>query len=296
MFIGVDLGGTKIRAGLVDKNNKVVSVVEQPTQAKQGKKVVLNNLYAVIKKLNNSQVKGIGMASRGLVDFKAGLIREDDKLPRQFIGLKLCGLVNTQFKKPVYLDNDVNCFTLAEGLLGAGKGFDNVVGVTLGTGIGGGILIKGSLYRGAVGGAAEFGKIILEPDWYDQSRGKWGTFESLGSGSAMSNLYKLKTGKKVGAKEVEERVYQEEHEAQAVFDEMSRYLALGLANIINSLNPDLIVIGGGVGKVKVLVEPAIKLMPKYVAYNAMAKTSIKYAKLGPEAGLIGATLLCSEGK
>jgi glucokinase len=295
MYIGVDFGGTKIRAGLLDTNLKLLKVIEHPTEAKKNKQTVLNNLYKIIAELDSTKVKGIGIASRGLVDHGKGTVIEADKMPDNFRKVQVGQLVSRKFKKKTFIDNDVNCFTLAEGVLGAGKNYNIVVGVALGTGVGGGILINQQVYRGAQGGASEFGKTVVDPDWYEQTRGRWGKLEDLTSGTAMDNLYKLETGKKVGAKEVEERLYQGEKEAEHVFDEMAKYLAIGLANIIMSLNPDVIVMGGGVGKVKALIEPTIKLIPKYVAYRHLARTPIRYAKLGPEAGLIGAALLCRQG-
>lgn len=296
MYIGIDIGGTKIRGGLLDTKFRVIKVIEQPTEANKTRQVVLGNIYKVIDKLNGNKVKGIGMASRGVIDHSQGVIKEVDKMPKDFPGIKLCQLVTHKYKKPSYVDNDVNCFTLAEGTLGVGQGYPTVVGITLGTGIGGGLLIDGKIYRGASGGAGEFGKTIIDIAWYRKSQGVWGRFEDLASGTGMDNLYKLKTGKQVGSKEVEFSMYRGNKKAAEVIADMTHYLAVGLANVIQSVNPHIIVMGGGVGKVRALVDPAIKLIPKYVVYKQMSDIPIKYAELGPHAGLMGAALLNKEGK
>lgn len=296
MYIGIDIGGTKIRGGLLDSKFRVQKIIEQPTEAEKPAKAVINNIYKVISQLNSPQVKGIGMASRGLIDYKEGVVMSVDKMPKDFSGTALAKLVKAKFKKQTFLDNDVNCFTLAEGTIGVGKGLPIVVGVTLGTGIGGGILVDGKVYRGASGGAAEFGKTIINIDWFIESKGQWGKFEDLASGTGMDNLYKLKTGKQVGSKEVEFSMYRGNKKAEDVIKKMSHYVAAGLANIIQSINPHMIIMGGGVGKVRALVDPAIKLIPKYVMYKELAGTPIRYAELGPHAGLMGAAMLLKEAK
>lgn len=296
MYIGIDIGGTKIRAGLVDNKFVVVKVLEQPTEAKKTRQTVLDTIINLIAELDSPKVQGIGMASRGLVDSLKGVVVNVDMMPKDFSGVKLTQVISKKFSKPVFIDNDVNCFTLAEGLLGAGKESSIVVGITLGTGVGGGLLIDGKLYRGIHGGAAEFGKTIIDANWYRESKGLWGTFESLVSGTAMDNLYKRKTGKQVGSKEVEFSMYRGNKKAKEVIENMSHYLAIGLANIIQSVNPGIIVMGGGVGKVRALVDPAIKLIPKYLGYKELGNIKVVYAELGPHAGLMGAALLCKQNK
>jgi glucokinase len=303
MFIGLDIGGTKIRGGLLDRSFKVLEVVEKPTQAKKGKKIVLENIYAVIEELlrkaksntlRSAGVKGIGVSIRGLVDNQSGVIKKATMMPGDFRSVKLADLIKKKFKKKVVIDNDVNTFTLAESILGAGQGKSFVVGLTFGTGIGGGIVMDGKVYRGAHGAAGEMGHMIIEPNSYKWNCGQKGCFESLCSASAALKLYQDKTGEKVASLEIEQRFKAGEQSAKEVYAYMSHYLAVGLANIVHVLNPDVIVIGGGFGKLRFYIEPAKKEMLKHIVYDDLKKTQVKYAKFTKHAGLIGAALLCQE--
>ncbi len=291
MYIGLDIGGSKIRAGLLDNTFKIIDVVETATRINKSKQTILNDIYEVLSSFSLSNVKGIGIAIRGQVDFKNGIVKEATMMPGGFKNVKIAEFLKKKTKKCVIVENDVNCFALAEALQGAGKGKQSVVGVTLGTGIGGGIVVNGNIYRGAFGGSAEIGHMIIDPNKYKWNTGQHGSFESLCSGMAIKKQYFLRTKKKLGALEVEELYQQGDKNAKSVFKEMSEYLSIGLANIIHILNPDVIVIGGGLSRARFYVDTAINQIPKRLVYPAHKKTRVVYAKLGQQAGLIGATML-----
>lgn len=294
MYIGLDIGGSKIRAGLLDNNFNILDVVETPTRVKQSKQVVLNDIYEAVASFPLSKVKGIGIAIRGFVDFEKGMVLKSTMMPGEFKNVKIAEFLKKKTKKRVVVENDTNCFALAEAVLGAGKEKKSVVGITLGTGIGGGIIQDKKVFRSTLGGAGEVGHMVIDPNQYKWNTGQRGPFEGLCSGTAMKKLYYMRTKKKVTAMEVEERFYKKEKAAQEVMKEMSMYLSIGLANLIHILDPDITVIGGGLSRAKCYVDPAIKQVPKRLIYSAHKKSKIVYSKLGQHAGLIGAALLAKK--
>jgi glucokinase len=292
MYIGLDIGGTKIRGGLLDRRFRLVKTKELLTEAYRGQSAVRQNIFQLIRELDHKKTKKIGVAIRGLVDSRRGQVKTATMMPDGFRNVGLVQLIKKEFQVSVCIDNDANCFTLAESKLGAGRGKNTVVGVTLGTGIGGGIIINGQIYHGARGAAGELGHIIIKPDSYKWNCGQRGCFESLCSGSALTKQYYLLTKKKLNSFAIEDRYRRGDKSARKVFAAMSHYLALGLANIVQLLNPDIMVIGGGFSRLKFYVKPALEEFKKHVMYDELKKTPIRYAKLGPQAGVIGAALLC----
>jgi len=291
MYIGLDVGGTKIRGGLVDVDCKVIKVIERPTEAKKGKKVVIENIFSILNQLDTKKVKGIGVAVRGFVDHDKGIVRKTTMMPGDFKRVKLAEIVRCKYKKPVKIENDTNCFALAEAKLGAGRGKANVVGITFGTGIGGGLILNGELYRGFLGGAGEIGHMTMEAHSYKWNCGQKGCFESLCSGTAQSKIYKELTGKVLSGREVGEAYHTQDRKAVATYKQMAHNLSIALANIIHFLDPDIIVIGGGFSEVRFYFDSAIKNIDNFLVYKDIYKTKIKYAKLGKKAELVGATLL-----
>lgn len=294
MYIGVDIGGTKIRGGLLDMKYRIVKTAEHPTQARHGRAQVISNILHLINELKHPSVKGVGLAIRGLVDHDKGQVIESTMLPGRFKDVPLAKLVSQRCGYKVKLDNDVRCFTLAEAILGVGQGKQRVIGLALGTGIGGGIVINNKLERGSQGAAGEFGHMIIRPDSYKWNCGQKGCLESLCSGTASVYRYKLKTGRQLKSLEIEDRFKAGEKAASQVYSAMSQDLSIGLANIIQTLNPDMIVIGGGFGKLKFYVDPAIKQVKQHLIYQQLKQTPIRYAKFTKEAGFIGAALLLKE--
>lgn len=292
--IGVDVGGTKIRAGLV-LGGKVVTSVRVETEAKKGRAAVLKNIFNAIGKVAVPGTKAIGLGMAGVVDHEKGVYLQGPNLPKSFRNVPISSMVEKKFGLPTMVDNDVHCFTLAEAKLGAGKGCENVVGITFGTGIGGGIVIGGKVYRGRNNAAGEIGHTVIA---YGSDVvcgcGRNAHFEAYASGSAMSRLYRRTAGKELDALAVERAAIAGDAKAKEVLDVMADALAVGLANVIHTFNPDIVVTGGGLSAVKILWKPVLGKLKKMLVYPQLAGTPIVHSTLGGDANVIGATLLFGE--
>jgi glucokinase len=295
--IGVDVGGTKIHAGLVSIRGTVLASRRLPSGVSGGKKEVLRGIETSIAAVWKTGVKAIGLGMAGLTDPKKGIYVEGPNLPESFRNVEICRLLRKKFGVPTFIDNDVHCFTLAEALFGSAKGHRAVVGITLGTGIGGGIVMDGAIYRGRDNAAGEIGHMTLDIESGAVCGcGRRGHFEALASGSAMSNLYAAATGRTVDAPEVEAAAMRGEEEAVRVLDRMATALAAGIANAIHALNPDMITVGGGLANANALWKPALSRIEEFVVYPALRKTPVVRAKLGDDANIIGAAWLAKTAK
>lgn len=289
-YIGVDIGASKIAAGLIC-GQKIVKRIKLPTQSKQNKAKVVKNIKKAISELYISKVKGIGIGIAGQIDVAKGLVISSPNFSNGFKNIPLKGILAKEFEKPVLIENDANCFTLGEALYGAAKKHNYIVGVTLGTGVGGGIVIDKKIYHGANGFGAELGHMAIAANGLKCSCGQTGHLEAYASGTAMSKLFYKTTGRQKTPLEVETQAKAGNKQAKKVFDIMSESLATGLANIIHILNPDIIILGGGLAKVKILVEPAIKMAGTKLIYPELIKTKIVPTKLKGDAPILGAAAL-----
>ncbi|HEB01406.1 MAG TPA: ROK family protein [Candidatus Portnoybacteria bacterium] len=242
----------------------------------------------VVERLNK-EIVGLGIGVPGPVDIQKGLVHFLPNLPGwQKVPLKK--ILEKELSLPVSLDNDSNCFVLAETRFGAAQGYQNVIGLTLGTGLGGGIIINGEIYHGANGLAGEIGHMVIVAEGLKCNCGNRGCLEQYVSGSALVLKYKKLTGQEKTPLEIEKESEQKKKPALKVIEETGYYLGLGLANLINILNPEIIVLGGGVARTKTLYSPTIREMKKRV-FPLGQKTPVVISKLGREAGIIGAAWL-----
>jgi predicted NBD/HSP70 family sugar kinase len=229
------------------------------------------------------------------VDWKKGIYREGPNFPRSFKNIPLAGILRKTFKVPVAVDNDVHCFTLAEAKFGAAKRFSSVVGLTLGTGIGGGIVLDGRLYRGRNNAAGEIGHMTLGlGSTATCSCGRKGHFEAFGSGTAMRVLYRTISGMDADPIWIEKAAERGNSKAARTIRLMTDALAEGYANVIHILNPDIIVVGGSLSTVDALWKPAIAGVRRRIVYSELRNTPIVRASLGAEAGVLGAALITDE--
>jgi len=265
-IIGVDVGGTKIQVGLIDQKYRVLKSASFPTETKKGKKAVIKNITNAIACFFTSSVKAIGLGIIGEVDWEKGISIATKKI-KGWHNVPLAKILQQKFKVPVYLDNDAKVFTLCEAILGQGKNYNYVVGVTLGTGIGGGLAVNKKVYHGKNNFVTEFGHTVIEASSKIRCHcGQLGHFEALVSGTAMHYWYKKFSGMQKNTYEIAKLARADNRAALKTFRIMGRYLAIGLANIINSLNPDIIVIGGGLSELSFLVNPGVKDVKKYLNF------------------------------
>lgn len=292
MIIGVDVGATKIRAGVVSSTGKILGTANVPTGTAKGKDAVLDNIRQAIASVWRDEVAGIGLGLAGIVDHETGVFISGPNFPATFAKIPIAALAKKWFGKPAAADNDVHCFALAEAVRGAGKGKRLVIGMTLGTGVGGGIIVGGVIERGRNNAAGEIGHMSVSDDERAVCGcGMTGHLEALASGTAMSALYKKATGKELDAFAVEKAFLAGDPVAKLVFKRMADGLATGLANLIHILNPDIIVIGGGIAKVDALVVPALKEYKAKLISPAIKTTPVERAMLGTDANVLGAALL-----
>ena len=291
-IIGIDAGGTKISSALISPKGKILKKEKIPTETSKGKEAVMANIIKSIESVWHKDTKAIGIGMAGLIDHKNGIFHFGPNFPKNFKDVPLAALLKKRFKVPVSLDNDVHCFTLAEAKFGAAKRLSSVVGLTLGTGIGGGIVLDGKIYRGRNNAAGEIGHTTIDLGSKSVCGcGKLGHFEALSSGSAMSRIYKELTGKDIEPLAVEQSANNGDVEAKKTFDIMSTGLAEGLSNIVLFLNPDMIVVGGGLAHVDILWKPAIKKLSASIIYPQLRDTPVVRSILGGDANLLGAALI-----
>ncbi|MFH1386956.1 MAG: ROK family protein [bacterium] len=289
MLIGVDLGGTKIKAALATREGKIVTDVNIPTEAIKGKKHVINNVVKAIHTLIRGQrvtISKIGIGVPGPILYDQGLVIEPPNLPG-WKRVNLKQIFEKKFHVPVFVDNDANCAALAEAYFGAGKKANHFIYMTISTGIGGGIIIDRKIYRGTIGAAGEFGHMIIDSKGYTCGCGNVGCLEALASGTAI----KKRSG--MDAISVELAARQGDKKAQEVIAETAHYLAIGIANLVNIFNPEMVILGGGVSKMReLLLSPIRQEFKKYALTLPAKNVKIVRAKLGGESGVLGAVALC----
>lgn len=312
-YIGVDLGGTNIAAGLVDENGKIFSKGSVPTGRGREYQEIIKDMAALILELIKGQglevtdFKSIGVGSPGVPDCKEGKIVYASNIKLRDVSLR--EELGKYIALPVYVNNDANIAAYAESVAGAAKGYKTSVTVTIGTGIGSGIIIDGKIFSGFNNAAAELGHMVLKMDGEPCNCGRKGCWESYASATACirqtreaaekhpdSLINRLVDGDldKIDAKTAFDAAKQGDRTAVAVVDTYIRYIGEGLANIVNSFQPEIIVIGGGVCKEgEFLLEP----LRKYLKENTFAPAhnikiaGLKAAEMGNDAGIVGAAML-----
>jgi len=280
LAIGIDLGGTKIRGVLVDEKGRVIKSYERPTQAHEPRKKIIKNILEVVSYLRTSKVKGVGMASPGFA-LPNGCMSCMPNI-KKLEGFNLKKELEKKTRLKVYLENDANCFALAEHMRGAAKGCRHSIGVIMGTGIGTGIIIDNKIYRGALGGAGEAGhtKLVIGNEIKE--------VEELISGPSIVKRYDQLSNRKAYSPRI--ILDKKDKYARQVYDETAFYTGLFFANLINIFNPEAVVVGGGVSNLPFYAD--VRRVIKKYAHPFMAK-SCKISKhlLGDDAGAIGAAEL-----
>lgn len=293
--IALDIGASKVLIGLVNEKNQIVYSHQAPTPNKNGAAKFIQGIIKLIEPLKDKETKAIAMGVAGQVNTQKQTIKFSTNFPKASRKADLKKALAQHFKLPVYIDNDVHCFTLAESVLGSGRGYRYLVGLTLGTGIGGGIIIDKKPYCGYNNMVAEFGHMTIEASLPIRcSCGQYGHWESVVSGTGIENVYYQLTGKKKNTFAIQadaEAGGKKEIEATRM---VAHYFALGLANIINILNPEAIIVGGGFTNFKMYWPWALKELPKHLLMPLEQKTKIIRSKLSDRAILLGAALMAKK--
>ena len=299
-YIGIDIGGTKIAGGIVTSTGQVSEHKYCPTPVSEGGPRILQDAIAIAAQLLESadkKIEGIGIGAGGQIDSEKGLVYSATDLLPGWRGLHITDAFQKQLGFKAAVDNDVNVLALAEARFGAAVGCKNVVFLALGTGVGGAIIINGSLYHGATWSGGELGHILLsvDPNARRDNGGAVGTLEAYCSGPGMVTTFKeLTDGTNAGI--TGEDVVADAKDnpggpGSIAIAKTGEYLGYGLVSLANALDPDLIVIGGGLGALgDALLEPARKVL-KELALSGPARCRVVQAKLGVDAPIVGAASL-----
>ncbi len=276
--IGIDIGGTRIKAGLVE-GREIKKKVEVETEADRGKDRVVQNIVKAIESVFVEGVNGIGIGFAGVVE--NGKIMKSPHLPLE--GFDIEKYMRKRFGKKVFVDHDVNCAILAESRYGTGKGYKDMVMITIGTGIGGGAMVEGKLYK-SKSGAGEIGHTTINFDGIKSTCcNNYGCFEEYVSARGLQRIF----GKMAKPEDIADMARKGDKKARQAYQEMGRILGIGIVNIANNFDPDIVIVGGGLSKSWELFE---KEMRAAVKERELLKTKIAKAKL-EDAGIIGAALL-----
>lgn len=315
--IGVDLGGTNIAVGIVDAQYNIIKKGSVPTLAQRGPESIVRDMAELCKSLlaecdlTESDLAGAGIACPGTVNPKTGIVEYANNI--KFLDFPLVRLFSESMGLPsdkIAIGNDANLAALGEATAGAAKGTSSSVMITLGTGVGGGVIWDGKILTGCAYGGAELGHMVIECGGRPCTCGRHGCFEAYGSATALIKMTKeafeanpdtlmreMCDGdvNRVGGKTAFAAMKKGDRVASEVVDAYIGYLACGIANLINIFQPEVLTIGGGIsGEGDYLIIPLKeKLTHEIYSKDGVLKTDIRIAELGNDAGIIGAAALAS---
>ena len=284
-ILAIDIGGTMIKYGLVSSDGKILSTNKIKTEASKGLNNILNKIDNIFKGYKENNPVGIAVSGTGQINGMIGKVIGGNPIIPNWIGTNLVKILEEKYNLPAVLENDVNCVALGEKWIGAGKNLKNFICLTIGTGIGGGIILNNQLFRGENFVAGEFGHTLI----------KKGEFEQFASTTALIRLVKEKTGKILNGKEIFDLEKKEIVEYQEVISEWIENLTDGLSSIVYCFNPANIILGGGViEQGEPLINRIKNSLFKKIGLQFKEKLNIIQAKLGNNAGMIGASYLLLE--
>lgn len=313
--VGVDMGGTKILAAVVDEEGEILGTSKIPTNAKKSSSTVIDRISDCIRmaihgsNVATDSIQAIGIGAPGPLDPETGIVIFAPNLGWKNVPLK--AELEKRLDIPTFVDNDVNVGTLGEYTFGAGQGVQNIVGIFVGTGIGGGIIMNGELFHGASKTAGEIGHIIVQEGGPRCGCGNRGCLEAFASRTAMTKTFKkaIKKGKKsvlskltdgdlstIRSSVLAKAVNSNDKLTLKVFKKTTKYLGVGIGSIVNFLNPEMIILGGGV--VEALEDSFIDdiraAAKKYALPDTLKGVQIVRAQLGDNAGVLGAAALARQ--
>ena len=302
--IGVDLGGTKIAAAVVTPEGKILSEVRYPTQAAPPNRLIDTVAQAITEVKDGFEVGGVCVAVPGRILASENKVISAPNL-HEIEGIRLDEEIGRRTGLMVTVENDANAAAWGEFRFGAGRGLQHMVSITLGTGVGGGIITHGMLLRGAQGAGGELGHVTIDPTGPRCGCGNYGCLEALASGTAIqrrarevanerstSALGRLAIERQVLGEDVTRLAQEEDDASISVLEETGRWLGIGLAGFVNTFNPEVIAVGGGASQAGGLIlESARKEVQLRASSPSRDLVEIKEATLGPESGVLGAAAL-----
>ncbi|MGW9530223.1 ROK family glucokinase [Paenibacillus terrae] len=305
IYVGVDLGGTAIKVGICNEDGQLLHTYEGPTETTKGVDVVISNIEKYVRHIVEQspyewdQLKGVGAGVAGFTNVREGIIVLAPNIG--FRDVPIRALLEERIGKPVKIDNDANVAALGEAWAGAGKGIENCVCYTLGTGVGGGIIINGKIYQGFSGMAGEIGHMSVVPDLeaIQCGCGKMGCLETVSSATGIIRMANdavergdrtsLALEDQIAAKEVFDAAKAGDEVALRIVNRAAFYLGKSMAAVATVLNPELFIVGGGVSKAGDFLFEEMRLVYAQLAPEPLQQgVSIVPAVLGNDAGIVGA--------
>lgn len=299
--IGIDIGRDSIKIAVVNIQGEVIGTKSYALELNQTRDYIISKLFHAIKDIRQSVAsKGvnpicIGTAAKGFIDHSSGIVLGPDQGIKDWTNVPLAKIINQETGLPAYIGNDANMMTIAEHRFGAAKGYNNIIFVALRTGIGGGIIINGKLYRGVNNAGGEVGQMIINYDNGVSDKGIRGSYEQFASASAIVRRYNEETGKRnhkqknqISCREIFELSYVNSPEAAAVVKENAELVGVGLANLITIFAPEIIVLGGGMSEAR---DSYLEMIRESAFANSLENyrlaVKIERAHLGSIASLLG---------
>jgi glucokinase len=317
LYLGIDLGGTKIITALVDGKGRIIARDYRQTKAQHGPGTVVAQMTEAATNViaesgaDTTRIRGVGVAAPGPIDAESGVVTAPPNLPG-WKDVPLRHLIHDRLGLPTALENDAGAAALAEHRFGAGRGTRHMIYVTASTGIGGGFILDGALYAGATGAAGEIGHMTILPHGPYCGCGNQGCLEALASGRAIAReardrvrqgadtLVRELAGddpERITAKLVAQAADQGDVEATNILDEAMTYLGIGMANLVNLFNPELIVIGGGLTNMGERLFGPVRSIIDQRAFPASAQAvRVAPAELGDDVGVLGAAAVAMLSK
>ena len=311
-YIGIDLGGTNIVAGVVDEQYNILAKASTKTNCPRPDREIARDMAKMAiqavenAKLTMKQIEWIGIGTPGIANSRDGIIEYSNNLG--FVNTPMVKYIQEDIDKPVFVENDANAAAYGEFVAGAAKGANNAVCITLGTGVGGGIIIDGKIYAGSNFAGAEIGHTVISVDGPQCTCGRKGCFEAYASATALVSMTKEKLAackdtlmwemcgndiNKADARIAFAAMKKGDRAGKEVVDMYISYLACGITNMINIFQPEVLLIGGGGCNEKdYLLKPLTEIVnADQYTRNQAVKTEIKIAALGNDAGIVGAAAL-----
>ncbi len=309
-YLGIDLGGTNISAGITDENGNILVKSSTPTMNGRSSEDIIDDMAELCKKLAkelNIEVKDIesvGIGMPGTMNKAQGISIYANNL--NFRNVNIVYEMTKRLDIPCFIENDANCAAIGENVCGVAYGSRNLIYITIGTGVGAGIIINGRVFDGSFGGGGEAGHMVIVAEGEECTCGRKGCWEAYASASALrregriaaakypnSKIYDLVDGniKLIDAKTVFDAADLGDEIAMEIIDMYIKYVAIGLVNLVNIFQPEAIIIGGGVcAQGDKVIKPLTKILNERV-YGGELKTKLCIATLGNDAGIVGAAML-----
>ena len=315
LVLGIDLGGTKILTAVTNSQGKMLSRDHSITPANEGQEAVVESiLESTGRALNQAGITAtnidvIGVGAPGLSNPETGILFTSPHLPG-WHDVPLRDIIEKELGRKAFLINDANAAALGELHFGAGRGARNFIYITVSTGIGGGIIIDGKIYTGSTGTAGELGHMVIDDDGPSCNCGNKGCWETLASGTALAKeaRHRIKRGaqtsilelaggdlEKINAEAIHQAAQAGDNLAEELIARSAYYLGVGLANLVNIFNPEIIVIGGGLSNIgDMLLQPAFEEAGRRAFKQSFQAVSFARAELGRNSGVLGAAIFALE--